>query len=469
MKKKVLLFALIMSISAMSFSQVTKEVAIDSVKAKQKDFLEKLTTNDGLNKITIKDKKGSDQFWIEQGKEIIYGKKGGKALSASEKFDKVNGVIKDKKNQITITKFTNNTPTKPVAVPIVKNNKTIGYTVTYNIRNCKTELSCTYLDKEKKTVTNTYDACYDLTATWSVKIKEKKGTAYIKDVELESVKAISNNDEEKLRNLNKEATRLIAEWYTNNIPSYFADKTNGDRILPDGGKVLSDNTPEQKVAGLPDNDNREQTFNVNLPAVLINVDPSKHMITDSVYVENPAAYYTFKPQSFVIKFNENYTKGEIVRVNFEKGKISGPKTEKDKSAALALAKKISQDFFQTIESFKNDPSKEKAEKLKAMFSENGTVDIAYFTPNGIKEQNRDFTKYVKRLELVKNMVIERIGRPDVDFGTTPCTATIEYTQKTEYGEYCDRTDKRINMVQDENGLFKISRIVVVKDPHYCKE
>ena len=372
-----------------------------------------------------------------------------------------------KKNQFSIEKFSNNSISKSVAKPTLnkKTNKVEQYTVVLDTRNCKTKLSLTYQDKERKAITNSYEACYDLTTTWVVKIDKKKGV--IGSVELVSIKASPNNDEELLRNLNKELNRLIKEWYASNTPAYFSNKIQDDVAIK--CQTVPGQITDYNIKKLPSD--KIVTISDNLPVVQIYVDPNKYMTSPrSMYVDEPTAYYTFRPESFVITFTDDYKQGEL-SVKFYDGTLSGPLTlgeaEMKKREALASVNQTKEELFSVIENFIKKPNAENTRRFKSMFANNGVVEIAYFSPKGINRESRNFSTYVNRLKGGK-VVIEQIGEPTVNVTTDPWTATIVYTQKTSYGIYCDHTIKRVYLVKDENGLFKIVNVSVENDPSLCE-
>lgn len=467
MKKKLVLFIIAIGMSVISFAQTAKENAIKAAEAKQNELLTKLKTIDGIRQIELKDAKGSNQFWIEQGKTIQYGKKKRKVISASEKFDNVQKVICNKKNNFEIKGLSYGNMTMSRANP--KENKRgkkdeFTYMVVYEVPKCHIKLYNSYKDREKNDIDTTNDACYNITMTWIVKLNKKKENK-VDAVILESIKAKANNDEQLLGNLNKELNRLIKEWYDNNVPEFFTKQLQNDIIFK---TQLVPQVQSIKITTLK----KEVTVPVNdLPAVQVFVDPNKYMSPDSMYVNEPTAFYSFKPKSFVIQFSEDYKHGVFLSVEFEKGTFSGPKTlsthERNEREAMMMSKQTKDKFISVIENFMRNPSTENTKKFKSLFTENGTVEIAYNTQNGIIREIRDYSKYIDRLRNVI-VLVAQANEPVVNIDITPWTGIIEYTQKTTYGNKCDLTNKRIFLVKDEKGVFKIEKIVVENNPLPCE-
>lgn len=466
MKKKILLFVVALCMSAISSAQPAKDNVIKAVEAKQNELLTNLKTVEGLNQQVLTSAKGEiNQFWIEQGKTIKYGKKKNKVISASDKFKKIKNAI-TKKNGFEIRSFTYGVPKMSKAEPRKDKKGNIDkntYVVVYDIHKCKTRLFNSYKDEENKDVAATNDACYNMTMTWIVKINKKKEDK-IDAVSLESISAKANNDDELLGNLNKELNRLIKEWYDNNVPEYFAKQLRNENILR---TQLVPQVQSIKITTLK----REITVPVdNLPAVQVFVDPNKYMSPDSMYVNEPTAFYTFNPKTFIIKFSEDYKHGES-SVEFENGIFSGPQTlstyERNMIEAKKMANQTNGELLSRIEAFMERPNADNAKRLKTLFAAKGTVEIAYFTTNGVKREVRASSAYVDRLRNVK-VAVEQSSEPTVNIEDNSWTATIPYTQRTSYGKKCDVTNKRICLVKDESGVFKIEKIVVENDPLLCE-
>ena len=466
MKKEFLLFVIVLGMSTISFAQTAKENAIKAAEAKQNELLTNLKTIDGIRQIELKNAKGSNQFWIEQGKNIRYGKKKNKVINANEGFASVRKIITNKKNSFEIKDFSYGHMSMSKANPKEGRNGKKDehtYVIVFDVHKCQTKLYNSYKNEENKDVATNLDACYNLTMTWIVKVNKKK-EGKIDAVVLESIMAKTNNDEELLGNLNKELNRLIKEWYDTNVPSYFNKELQEDSIVQI--QLVPNQIAAQRKSAL------QKTVNVsaNLPTIQIYVDPSKYMSPDSMYVNNPSAFYSFAPKAFVITFSEDYKHGEL-SVEFEKGTFSWPKTlsahERNLREAQVLGKQIKDRFLSVIEGFNENHDAENTKRFKSLFAEKGTVEIAYNTPNGIKREIRDNSKYVNRLKSVK-VDVEQANEPMVNVDEDPWTAYIDYIQKSSYGKKCDLTNKRIYLVKDESGAFKIEKIVVEKDPMLCE-
>lgn len=466
MKKKLLLFVVVLGMGAISFAQGPKDNAIKAVEAKQKELLTNLKSIDGIQQKELKGAKEVNQFWIEQGKTIQYGTKKSKIISASDKFDKYRKTIK-KKNGFDVKDFSYNDPKMSKAEAKTDKKGKVdehSFVIVYDIHKCQTKLSNSYKDEAGKEIATNYEACYNLTMTWIVKIN-KKQESKIDAITLESIKATPNRDKEILASINKEVNRLIKEWYDNNIPAYFTDKVQGDVI------INSQLSPSQPSGYKIDKIQKTVTVTSNLPTVRLNVDPKKHMSTDSMYVDNPTAFYTFTPKSFTINFPDDYKQGEL-SVEFEKGTLTGPQTlssqERNMREAVNKSNQAKNEIFSIIEDFTKSPNAENTKRFKSMFAENAMVEIAYLTKKGVKRETKDCSKYVNRLKGV-DVAMDQIGTPTLpDITVEPWTVSIPYTQRTSYGKYCDRTNKRINLVKDSNGSFKIASIVVDNDPVPCE-
>lgn len=476
MKKKLLFFAIVMGISAVTFAQVTKKDAQEAVEKEQKALLNEIKTGKGLSKIDWG--RAKKQFFVLDTVKStgLDGKE--KEINPNDNISKVCEKIDNVKNNFGF-KFEQNTPSSIVGLKLVKgglgkNKKDYKklaegphYTVTVKVPQCSTTISDRKSNKLSK-------ASYDVTFIWSVGLKYKGEKQRISYVKLRNIKAEEHvsNEKENLSNATKAAEQLIQEWYNQNANSaaYFSDKIKRDVA------VTAAQPSQSKVSGVKINGKLQQQIVVedNLPTVVVSVDSTKYLSEESFYVDK-RSYYTFRPK-FTITFVDNdYKKAEITKVDFD-STFTMPKTMEaelaNKVKAMEGATKTKSDLQVAFANYSQEPNAENTKKFKSLFVDNNdtVVQVSVIEKDGKirREKTRRVSQYVSNLKGA-TVEIEQMDEPVVNVKDEPWSATVDFIQKTTRDAYCDHTKKKMYMVKDKDGNFKISKIEVLEDPTPCEQ
>lgn len=494
MRKKILLIAVTIFVGMFASAQVNEENVQMSVSASQKLFLEtiKKKQNPDQKKVFVKDKNVKlKQFLIENGKQIIVGKKD--TIKSNDDLRKVCGILKKESQGYTRKEFTFTydepefVSIKPVMDDKNKNKEVDHYDVVYKLPKCNTKVSCAYND-----IISNSDATYEnIQLTWRANVKLSNGELTLKKIELTKVnitvnataKAAGSDDAVKIANekASQIANAKIREWYNTNVPSYFESKIDGDAVTSSellnklGSKVEAEGIKVSVNLGESAQDLKKTvTITENLPSVKLYVDSKKYMKQGESYTTDTIAYHTFSKPSFKLTFNEDYSNVEIENVNFGESELKEPKSddmvEVAKNKATSELDVFESDFQNKLQAYLKEPNADNTKAFKSLFKDGTKVEVSIVSNSGNTKRTYSIDQYISR---VKGAEIS-LDMDKYQFSTENATdfnsAYINYTKnyKRERENYCDSTKKKMTLQKDGDS-YKITKIEVVEDAVRCSE
>ena len=468
MTKKIFLLALAMGMSMATFAQSEQE-AINEAKQKQQDLLNKVKNNQ--SSIDWGSAKKDKQFFI--GEPLRFGRKEKNIIYPSDEISSVYSIIRKSAN---IDDFTYSAP-KPKGTK--KNIDRKGNIKSYEISlesRCQTKTSSSYSDntnkQNPKKISKSSEGDYDVTMIWKVTCAStKKGVKYNTKLQKIEPAKHSNQEAENKKNAIQSAEKIVQEWYKKNVPNYFADKMDNDNILGTSLTLNGNFIEAENITVNINKPEKEVTISSELPMVKIDVDPQKYMSTDSCYVDNPKAFYTFKAKFFKIKFtSDDYKTAELVAVDFEEPELVKPSTidkhKKDMEQAKEMVNKAKEEIEKGFKTYLETPNKETSAQFDSLFVKNSKVGISILNKSGITTR-----KAIEYRNNIKGATIDFVkwAEPEINVDGEEWTAVIPFTQHTERDKYCDYTDKEVHLIKEaKSEKFKISSIEVVKEAQPCE-
>ena len=461
MRKKLFLTVFAVCIGIMTFAQNLEPQAKEKVEKEIGLFMDKIKNQKPLKPNC----NPQQQFFIEKGKPVKYGKKDKEKLDESMPFSAVWAVISDSRI-FEIENFTYEPP-KLVSNPKLEikertkrktiEKDTIGYILVYEIAHCKTKLSCTYKDEKKKQVKNTSEADYAITMTYFVGLdndnKEGVWTLTKEEIKLKSI-TVNNKVTPKSTSVdtlamyvNNIANERIQNWYKTSVPSYFESKINGDVVTY--YELVEQSDYNKKVQKLPtisvNEPQKTVTITKTLPAVKLHVDSTNYMSQDSLYEKDPNAYYVFAKPSFKITFSDDYKTVSNFDVDFGEPEFKAPKSddmvEVAKNKATSELDVFESDFQNKLQAYLKEPNADNTKALTSLFKDGTKVEVSIVSNSGNTKRTYSIDQYISRVkgaEIFLDMDKYQFSTENAtDFNSSYINYTKNYKRERE--NYCDST------------------------------